>query len=846
MVVRSPRQRGMVLGVVLVVLACALVGAGAVAAARGTPGGADALAPADATPNCPGQTTGAGPADARCTSVVIHGTIFHDVNENGIYDPYHGPETRLQGIEVRLFDAVTGMYLGQAVSNNEGYYRFALLAPGPVYRVEVALPPGARATTPSARNLQEADFSRYWCCSARVNFGLVPGRVTPVAPTLLPPPVGPRGTPIAPPCCERPSGRQVHLPILNYEANDNVCASVVEVQNVGAWPSKAILVLWGAPGACPPQCAGPLKVECSGLLKPGSAWNFMGSQLPRTAKSGMVFSAPAIQVAGLSGGNNDVFADSLCEELFRTVVGNCGEYRRFKKAFNEGGVWTSGSSTFDFRAYPGASMAVEVVRKCPGDTDPMASVTGSYDGLADDMLGAYDPVYGGYAFFAPLVYADKDGFDSWLYIQNGGLECSSVEIWFRAQDDCMRARICDVLTLAPGETHQFDASSCVGAGWLGSAWVRGSEPLSVAVDTIGRDLLMTYHGHPSEIKYTFEGAPQFTTGSQVAYGPLLYSEYQGWDSLVQVQNLSQVTNAKVKVYFLDRGGNVVTTLVDWICPGGSQGFYLPIVAQMPGNWIGSVRVESQDWFVAGQPQVPAPNIIAVAQLIKYADLARSQPLEAVAYDLFPEQRAYDWQVGSGWGGLYSGVGRIGIPSFMKDVGGSGLTTELAIANLVPKPGFTDFAIYIYDQNGLVQNMCEKLNERQVEYLDVDANLAFLPGGFKGSAVISAVFWEHDVFGSGGEFLRNLVGLAAVKIERTGTVQGSDVPGDESSASEGFPIIGAFDFAGPPASCPGVPTPGGPGPLPGPTATPYPTARPGPFATATIPIPPPPPPPAPGR
>ncbi len=135
----------------------------------------------------------------------------------------------------------------------------------------------------------------------------------------------------------------------------------------------------------------------------------------------------------------------------------------------------------------------------------------------------------------------------------------------------------------------------------------------------------------------------------------------------------------------------------------------------------------------------------VVQMIKYGDVARTTPLEAVAYELLPEQRAFDWQIGSGWGGLYSGVGVIGIPSLMKDVEGTGLTTELSIANLVPKPGFTDFVLYIYDQNGLVDSFCEKLNEKQVEYIDLASQVAFLPEGFKGSAVISAVFWEHDVF-----------------------------------------------------------------------------------------------------
>jgi hypothetical protein len=190
---------------------------------------------------------------------------------------------------------------------------------------------------------------------------------------------------------------------------------------------------------------------------------------------------------------------------------------------------------------------------------------------------------------------------------------------------------------------------------------------------------------------------------------------------------------------------------------------------------------------------------------------------------------------------------------MKDVGGSGLTTELAIANLVPKPGFTDFIIYIYDQNGLVDSLCQKLGAKQVEYIDMASQMAFMPEGFKGSAVISAVFWEHDVFDDQGRFLRNLVGLAAVKIERTGTVMGADVPGDESAASEGFPVIGPFAFAGPRIRCPGVPAgvpccqPGRPAPGPRPTvswptATPRTTSLPPPFATATPALPTPPGPP----
>ena len=78
--------------------------------------------------------------------------------------------------------------------------------------------------------------------------------------------------------------------------------------------------------------------------------------------------------------------------------------------------------------------------------------------------------------------------------------------------------------------------------------------------------------------------------------------------------------------------------------------------------------------------------------------------------------------------------------------------------------------------------------------------------FLGSAVISAVFWEHDVFDPTGGFERNLVGLGGVIVERIGGTQGEpDVPGDESKAVGMFPV---YDFFRPErkVNCPGIFTP----------------------------------------
>ena len=74
----------------------------------------------------------------------------------------------------------------------------------------------------------------------------------------------------------------------------------------------------------------------------------------------------------------------------------------------------------------------------------------------------------------------------------------------------------------------------------------------------------------------------------------------------------------------------------------------------------------------------------------------------------------------------------------------------------------------------------------------------------GSAVVSATFWEHDVFSGSGQFQRNLVGLAGVAVERIGgKLGGPDVPGDESKAFESFPVYDHFGTTEAP-DCPGVP------------------------------------------
>ncbi|MFN8499639.1 MAG: isopeptide-forming domain-containing fimbrial protein [Anaerolineae bacterium] len=570
---------------------------------------------------------------------------------------------------------------------------------------------------------------------------------------------------------------------------------VIEAQNVGAtWTKVALLLFADNPGFCQPQAQAPFKLECSGLLKPGTSWTWTAAQLPSTARSAIAFS-----YSGSPSENPDYWR---CDQL---------DALRQSKTWPEG--WPSVSSTpgqfpFNWNAFKGQPIAVDVVRRSPGNTNPSAVMAGAYDAISAQADGRYDPVFGGFAYYAPVVYNAFNGLNSWLYLQNSGSECTSVEIWFKAQDECLRSQICSVTQLSPGYTSAFSVAGCVTPGFVGSAWIRASQPLGIVVDGVGADVLMTYSAVPSELCFVFNGqCLDQGAGSTVAYGPLIYRETGGWSTRIQVQNMNSINAAKVKVYFLDSAGGIITTLVDWVCPRGSATFSLPVVNNLPGNYIGAVRVESLAWQSPGDPSVGAAPIAAVAELVQYAAGSHTKMTQAAAYTLFPQENGYVWQTGAN--SVRSGVGLIAVPSLAQKGNSFGVVTDLAIQNLAPVLGFTDFVIYVYDQNGLLDYVCEKLNEKQVEYIDL-SKWGWIQPGFVGSAVISAVYWEHNVFDAQAGALRNVVGLAAVKVERVVPAGNLPSPGDLTTASEGFPIPSVaggcppIDLEGFPVVCPGVP------------------------------------------
>ena len=252
----------------------------------------------------------------------------------------------------------------------------------------------------------------------------------------------------------------------------------------------------------------------------------------------------------------------------------------------------------------------------------------------------------------------------------------------------------------------------------------------------------------------------------------------------------------------------------------------------------------------GAPPEAPPALAAVAELYQPdpGDPAGA-PLDAASYPLVPAGQAYAWPHGGDGGDLASGIGLLVLPNLERSVDMRENSSEIAILNAVDDPGFTDLILYFFDANGLADFVCVKLNERQVEYIDL-ATWGYWPAGFRGQMIVSAEFWEHDHFDPEGRFLHSSVGIAAVVVDRPVVAESA---GLGAAARAAIPLdVGAGDvslyrpialrqcarfpsrrFFASPTPRPPTSTPSpGPSPTPEPTRTPTPGPSPTPIPSPT--------------
>ncbi len=577
---------------------------------------------------------------------------------------------------------------------------------------------------------------------------------------------------------------QVHFPALASLDEEVGCDWRFSVQNLSVEPIKVVMVGWSdeGPTGCTPDCQSRVSVRLSESIPAGQSWHFDPPAGERDLRGATLFSFgdQTLDAAGIAPGDERRVADLVAERMRQAFEQDCRSYSAFKSAFDRGETFAD----LPMELSHGGAIAAQLGRDCDIQLEAATlRARASVPGIGGAQLGARDPDAHDFGYTVPIVFADRSGHESILQIQNAGASCASIEIGFKAQDDCLRMVDCQIPNLGPGQSLSVAASSCMEPGWQGSAWLRSNQPLALVVDDRilragDQWALSSAAGLPLLRGEQTSGREPTATvaGSATLYGPLYYSEYQGWDTVVQVVNLSPDRSAKVKVYFLDRSGDVVTTLVDWICPRGSQSFMLPVTGELAGKWVGSVRVENESWFTPGGEAMPGllDTLAGTIHALRYEGRERERLSEAASYAMLDHRSAFAWPAGGPTGGLDGGVGLIAIPR----IGGldevrDAASWQLSVSNLVHRHrGFTDYTLILQDANGRLDEHCLRLHSGQVVDMDL-SHISPLSSDFTGSALVSAVHWEHPVWDEDGRWQHDALGLAATVSRRARDASAGD-------------------------------------------------------------------------
>jgi hypothetical protein len=602
---------------------------------------------------------------------------------------------------------------------------------------------------------------------------------------------------------------QTFLPALTGDGLGRAdCSAFVDIQNLGQVPAKAILLLWHAVTADSGDCQSPSRVECSPLLAPGSSW-----LLPQPTLAG-VGSAVAFGVDGIADPTavlgieaDDTVADILCETLRFGVVGDCADYRRFKSAWDSKGTFAG----IPFDKLNGVPLGIRVERDCASSSPRVPAgrrERSAYTGLDAAQLAGWDESAGAHVSTVPVLYANKAGINTRLWLQNAGIAAAQVEVWLQAQNDCTGSSRCTTLTVQPGAVVSVDPNvDCRHVDWQGSAWLRSTAPIAVVAETDGRGVRMAAAAPMRQP--LLDADPVAARTDSVLFGPVIQADQQGWDVGVNVQNLSLSQDAWVDVAFLDGQGAPVSTFDARICAGDTETFFLPVsdVSRQRLGPLGTVRVLSRP--PEGQAGlVPAP-IAGMLMMMNYADPSRATLLEAVSYPLLTSDAVGPWPLGQG----RPGTAVLALPGLVQQPGPEGETGELVISNLAGLPGETVVDIMLFDDKGMVAKTVRRLAAGAVEAIPL-AELG-IPAGFRGAALVSATSWTHRRPDRPAD--PAVVALAAAALTKVGADDSPRLsPGPRMAAEPGIPLVrlpgvGASEPRPPePTADPRTPEPSGTG------------------------------------
>ena len=500
-------------------------------------------------------------------------------------------------------------------------------------------------------------------------------------------------------------GKRVQLPAIDKE---NGWETWAQVQNVGTADTGVIVFFWGDYSErCPPNDPGPVDTVC--MMVPGDAVWTLKAAIPTNARSAIAYSVATT-----------VFGEA-CEDAGE-AVGYASTWQAWEDAY--GGT--------------GEPLAVVVQRKGNNDFDIV--VSSAYPGLTESMKGEGPP----YRYFTPYAMRRYHNLYTQMVIQNSGDQCTSISIYYKEQAPCVFEQVQHIGQLAPGESVRPRVPDYIDCEWLGSAYVVANQPLSIIVDQTSFSKYCPNSNDRSTL-LTYWAQPYKSAGDTLLYADLLFRMWSGWQTGIQVQNLTQDSLATfVTVDFMDNSGGELMFLGDWICPNGASTFFLPAVTDLGGDYIGAAVIQSHrqvDYPSARETDgQPIFAVVDVKKILVYSDTlgewvyAQPGEIQGGAYNADPLSAKEGW-------------GCIALPSISKS---NEVTSDIAVRNN-SNCNKIQLRVNIHDQTGAKHTIIGNrwLEPTKLWLIDLGDIGAVVPG-FIGAGVVEVTDVEQlcDTNGDG--------------------------------------------------------------------------------------------------
>lgn len=500
-------------------------------------------------------------------------------------------------------------------------------------------------------------------------------------------------------------GKRVQLPAID---NENGWETWVQVQNVGTKDSGVVVFFWGDySGRCPANDPGPMNTACMRVSK-DAVWT-LEARIPSRAKSAIAY--------------------SVATTVFDEACDDAGD------AVGDTTAWKAWEDT-----YRGTGEPLAVIVQRQGTNDFGTVVSSAYPGFTESMQGEGPP----YQYFTPYAMRRYHNLYTMMVIQNSGDQCTPVSIYYKEQEPCIFEWIQRVEQLAPGESIRLRVPDKIHCEWLGSAYVKANQPLSIIVDQTSFSKYCPDSGDRGTL-LTYGAQPYKPAGGTLAYAPLLFRMWSGWQTGIQVQNLTQQSLPTfVTVNFMDNSGGELMFLGDWVCPNGADTFFLPAITDLGSDYVGAADIQShkQVGYPSGKETGGQP-IFAVVDVKKawvYSDtLDRWEPAlpgeaQGGSYNADPisahQRRKY-----------------IALPLISKS---DEVTSTIAIRNN-SNCNRIQLQIHIHDSTGAKQTIISSLwlEPKQLRLVDL-ANIGTVVSGFIGAGIVEVTSVEQlcDTDGDG--------------------------------------------------------------------------------------------------